>query len=373
VNHSEPVSPRARLPLMLLALVVLLAALWAGLIRIGWAVPALGVPVAQHGALMIAAFLGALIALERAVALGRRAAYLAPLLNGLGGMALLLGAPAPLARGLLALGGLGLVLIFVAIVRRARDTAHVTMGVGALLLLAGNVLWLLDRPLYVATPWWVGFLVLTIAGERLELARVLLVRRDARVLFAGVCALFLAGLLLSLAAFDLGVRVAGAGLVALGLWLLRYDLARRTIRAPGLTRFIAACLLPGYAWLAVGGVLWVAWGGVAAGLQHDAMLHTILLGFAFSMIFGHAPVIVPGVLGTPVNWHPVTYGYLALLHAALLLRVAGDLLLLQDLRAWGGLLNVVAILWFMGTTAWLARTSPPAPSPERKERAQERG
>jgi hypothetical protein len=59
-----------RLPLLGLAGAALLAGLWAGLVRLGWAVPP-GHPawVANHGPLMISGFLGTLISLERAVAL----------------------------------------------------------------------------------------------------------------------------------------------------------------------------------------------------------------------------------------------------------------------------------------------------------------
>jgi len=65
--------PRIRFPLMGLGVLGLLAAMWAGLVRLGWGLPALrpGLPIA-HGPLMISGFLGTLISLERAVALERR-------------------------------------------------------------------------------------------------------------------------------------------------------------------------------------------------------------------------------------------------------------------------------------------------------------
>ena len=117
-------------------------------------------------------------------------------------------------------------------------------------------------------------------------------------------------------------------MVVLAGWLLRYDIARRTIRHTGLTRFIAVCLLSGYGWLGVGGALTWSFAGIMAGPYYDAMLHTVFVGFVFAMIFGHAPIIVPAILGrTPSPYHPALYGPLALLHASLLLRVTGDLLL----------------------------------------------
>jgi hypothetical protein len=163
------------------------------------------------------------------------------------------------------------------------------------------------------------------------------------------------GLGLSLAALDLGARVMGAGLLGLGLWLLRYDVAGRTIRLKGLTRFMAACLLPGYVWLAFGGALWLTLGGgYSAGPYYDALLHSLLVGFALSMIFGHAPIILPSVLGLPVLYRPSFYLHLGLLHASLVMRVAGDLGGWHTVRQWGGLLNEVAVVVFVGNMVWAA-------------------
>ncbi|HEX6387312.1 MAG TPA: hypothetical protein VF177_21810 [Anaerolineae bacterium] len=355
-----------RLPLLGLGGLSLLAALWAGLVRLGWPLPALPlVPVAHHGVLMASGFLGTLICLERAVALrqnlNRRGPYyLAPLLSGLGALALLVGLPTVVGRMAMMLGALGLVLIFAIIVRIQPDVAVTTMAAGAFLWLVGNGLWLVGWPVYRIVPWWAGFLILTIAGERLELARILRPGRNARIAFLVATALFLAGLLLSLLALDLGLRLSGFGLLALGLWLLRFDLARRTIRQKGLTRFIATCLLPGYVWLILGGVLWLIYGGQhTAGLIYDATLHVLFLGFVISMVFAHAPVIVPALLGTPVSYRPHFYLHLILLHLSLVIRVAGDLLGWLPGRRWGGLFNVVAMLLFLALMAIAVRPGQP--------------
>lgn len=351
-----------RLPLMALAALSLLAALWAGLVRLGWPMPSLPIPLAaQHGPLMVSGFIGTLISLERAVALSHRGprfrwAYLAPLLSGLGAAAYLFGLPPELARGAMTLGALGLVIIFAVIVRLHADAAHVTMGVGAVLWLVGNGWWSAGAPVSHVVPWWAGFLVVTIAGERLELARVLLIGRTARATFLAAIGVILLGLLILPIAFDAGMRVSGAGLLALGLWLLRFDIARRTIRQSGLTRYIAACLLAGHVWLTAGGLLWLVFGGgYGAGPVYDAMLHTVFLGFVMSMIFGHAPVILPAVLGVPVSYHPAFYAHLGLLHLSLVLRIAGDLAPNADLRRWGGMFNEVALLLFLALTAYTVR------------------
>lgn len=342
----------SRLPLLLLGIVALLAGIWAGLLRIGWAWPNPQPSLAAaHGPLMVSAFLGTVIGIERAIALNRRAAYLAPLLTGLGGLVLLLGLSWTWGGRLLLLGSVGLVVLFAVIVRRHPAVYTATMAFGALAWLVGSALWVVGRPIYAVAPWWVAFLVLTIAGERLELSRVL--RPTPRIigLFAATAAVFLAGVLLSVWAYDAGTRLAGLGLLLLAAWLLRYDLARRNVRLSGLTRFIAVCLFGGYVWLAVGGLLWLVYGGVMVGPIYDAVLHAIFLGFVFAMIFGHAPLIFPSVLGRPMAYLPAFYGPLIVLHLSLALRIAGDLLGVVPLRQWGGLLNGVALVLFLAFTA----------------------
>jgi len=86
---------------------------------------------------------------------------------------------------------------------------------------------------------------------------------------------------------------------------------------------MAAALRTGYGWLAVAGGLWVGFGRMADGRAHDAMLHAVFLGFVISMIFAHAPVIVPAVLGRSLPFRPVLYIPLALLHTSLVVRLVG--------------------------------------------------
>ncbi len=341
---------RLHFPPLALAMLSLILAVLAGLMRLGWAVPTIDARwMAAHGPLMVAGFLGTLITLERAVALGRRWMYAAAALSGLGGLLLLAGFP-QIARLLAVLGSLGLVLIFVVILRRHLAAYTVTMALGALAWLAGNVLWLAGWSVPRLVPWWGAFLILTIAGERLELGRLVDLPPGARTAFGAAVALLGSGLLVSLAAFDGGVRIAGAGMVVLSIWLYRFDVARKTVRKPGLTRFIAVCMLGGYVWLAVGGLLGVVWGGVTGGAGYDAQLHAVFLGFVFSMIFGHAPVIFPAIMGRAVGYSPLFYIHLAFLHASLALRIAGDLLDAFLVRRWGGMLNAVALLIFLVNT-----------------------
>lgn len=354
---------RLRLPLLALAALALFAALWAALVRLGWSLPSLPLPIAgQHGALMTSGFLGTLIGLERAVALGWRHAYVPPLLAALGTLALSLGLPLALGRGLIALGALGLVLVFAGILRQQRASHTLVMSLGAALWLIGNVLWWLRWPIQTVAPWWAGFLILTIAGERLELGRILRLGRLTQAAFIASVGICLSGLVIILIWLELGWQVSGAGWMLLGGWLLANDIARRTVRKAGLTRYIAVCLLLGYGWLVLGGALWLGLGPrLNDRLVYDALLHSLLLGCVFSMIFGHAPIIVPSLLGPEVTYRAFFYAPLTLLHLALLVRVAGDLMQSTFLHMWGGLFNVIAILIFlpvMARSLWQPKPEP---------------
>ena len=68
-------------------------------------------------------------------------------------------------------------------------------------------------------------------------------------------------------------------------------------------------------------------------------MHALALGFVFSMVFGHAPIIVPAVLRVAVPYSPAFYAPLALLHLSLLVRIAGDATGAFDWTRAGGLLN----------------------------------
>ena len=321
--------PRWRAPLLVLGFASLALGVAGGLVRLGASIPSPAGAVALHGALMVSGFLGTVIALERAVALGRLWAYAAPLASGLGGVCLLAGY-AVAGFALMAVAAAVLVAASAATFARQRSLEMATLFVGAVAWLAGNLFLFAGQP---AVPWWIAFFALTIGGERLELSRYL--KRTPAVRFAFV---LIAALLV---VTPLAPRVMGAVLVLLALWLLAFDLARVTVRQTGLPRYVAVCLLSGYAWLALGGAL------LAAAVAYDAALHAIFVGFVFSMVFGHAPVILPAVLRVQLPYRSVLYLPLALLHASLALRVFVS----AAAGAWG---NAAAIALFIATAAALA-------------------
>jgi hypothetical protein len=268
---------------------------------------------------------------------------------------MLVGLPEVVSRLCMLAGSAALVAVSAFIAARQRTLFNAVMAAGAVSWVVGNAVWLAERPPFEAAPWWAAFLILTIAGERLELSRFVPRAPEAQWLFVAVVVLLALGLIAGALTSAAGARMAGVALLGLAAWLGRWDVARRTVRQRGLPRFTAACLLSGYAWLAVAGAILLVSGGASNGALYDAVLHALFLGFVLAMVFGHAPIIFPAVLAVPVPYRPAFYAHLALLHASLALRIGGDVFELWRLREWGGLFNAAAILVFLANTAYSVR------------------
>lgn len=334
---------------LMLSIFALLLGLWSGLVRLGWPLPAFLITLPMlHGPLMVSGFLGTLIALERVVAIRQKWMFGAPFCSGLGWVISMVLPGQPAGPLFISLGSLLTTGILLVMVRREPKIYTLSMAVGALCWLIGNLLWLSGMPIFQIVWWWAAFLVLTIAGERLELSRIQRFLPRHYRLFSLAIGIFLSGVLLNTWLPDIGARVTGLGLLVLSGWLLRFDIARRNIhRMVGLTRFIAACLFTGYIWLGLSGVLVTVFGSQSAGPLYDAILHSIFVGFVLAMIFGHAPIILPALTRLQVFYTNVFYLPLILLHGSLILRIAGNLSGWVSGRLWGGILNEIALLSFM--------------------------
>jgi hypothetical protein len=344
---TGPQLARGRLPVLALGGACLLLGLTGGLARLGAGTPSPQSAAAGHGVLMTLGFLGTLISLERAVALRHLWGYLAPVLSGAGGIAFVAGAPAPLPALLFAAAGAWLIGTYL-VMWQVQPALHIAIQtLGAIAWWAAAVLWLTGRDLPAIVPWLAAYVILTISGERLELARVALRGTGHLPGLVVWSVLLLAGPALGVLRPDAGGRTFGIGLLALAVWLVRYDVARRTVRTSGLTQYMAVCLLAGYVWLTIAGILWTVNGQIASGRAYDAAVHAVFFGYAMSMVLGHAPVILPAVLRVRLPHHRRDYVVLALLHVSFTLRIAGDLAGADVLRVLGGSLGVVTLLAFV--------------------------
>lgn len=342
-----------RLPFVLVMATLLVTAVVGGLLRAGVPVPVGGDgdwpsrAVLGHAFLMICAFMGSVIGIERAVAVKRRFAWGAPVASVLAGVLVLSGWPQASAW-LAVLASAVFIAVNAAVVSR-QVAAHTA------LLLAGAVAWLVGCLLHAlgaqaaaVVPWWFSFLVLTIAAERLEMTRLMRRRPGASAALYACLGLMLAGAAAFAVSPVWGARLYGLSLVGLAAWLVGFDIARRTVASHGLSRYMAVCLLLGYAWLAVAGLAWVAasWGHPV----RDLALHALGLGFVFSMMLGHAPVILPALAQVKLLFGRFFYVPLALLHASLALRLFGGLFDARLIAA-GAAGNALAIAVFAATMA----------------------
>lgn len=351
--------PSLRLAWLLPAAAALLLGLDAGLLLLGVPAPLTAKRLPQvHGMLLVLGFVATLVSLERATALGRSYGYAAPTLLGLGGL-LLVADPVPLIVGkaVLVAGAAAFTLLYLPLWRRQYDAAILTQLLGTGLGLAGAIIWLGQDTMTRVVPWLIGFLVLTIAAERVELARITMGPTTGARLLAHAAAMTLA-LLAGTVLPDAGSILFGIVLLSLVGWLVAHDVARRTVRSTGVTRYMAACILAGYVWLGIAGAA-LLFGAPTAQPVYDAVVHAVFLGYTFSMIMAHATTILPAVLGIALPYRAAFWAPAALLQLALIVRVwIGDGLGIPEAWRLGGVLGVTALVLFLLTALTSAIVGP---------------
>lgn len=313
-----------------------------------------------HGILMVFGFVGTLVALERAVALGRPVGYAAPALLGLGAVLLVPEPTRAVGAALLTAGSLALCLVYVPLWHRNRDDAVLVSALGAVCALGGAVLWRAGADTSPDHP---------VAGRVRDPDHR---RRAPRARAPGHAA-------------DGGARprppeqragerrrgghpVAGRGDPAPGRRPPRADGVAGASRrgAPHGEELGSAPVRRG---LHAGrpGLAGRRGRHLAAGrhdrggARYDAVVHAVFLGFTISMIMAHASSILPAVTRVPLPYRPVMYGPWGLLQLSLVLRLwGGDALGSEMARRLGGAGNALALLLFLVVAVGSAVRGAPA-------------
>ena len=337
-----------RLPMIISAMVCLSGGLWTGLGRIGWNLPA-SLLVAHHGAIMVGGFLGTLISLEKTIPLKRKSLLLIPVFNGLSIIPFFAGMPT-VAFYILIASSAALTGVFLFYLKKQRSIIYILMTAGSACWLVGNILLVTERFYPIAFPWWMAFVLLIIAAERLELMNFLPVSKFSKNILVTLLILFLSGVLLSF--HGIGNLVCASALIGISVWLMRNDVVGINLKKSGVQKFVAISLLAGYTSLLLTGIFMITlpdqW------LTYDALLHTFFIGFVFSMIFAHGPMILPGVIGISFStYHKVFYGWLALLHVSLFIRIFADVTVATELRKISGMMTAIGIIGYFATLAIL--------------------
>ena len=338
---------KERIPIVFLAIVALISAVLAGLARLGIEVPTLFLNItAFHSVLMIYGFFGTVIGLERAIASRRLWSFFAPVVCGISSLIILTGGQVLYASIGFTLAGICFATTTFLIFIQQPAAYTFTLLAGAALGPIGFLVMAATQNQGAIIVCGITFLVLTIAGERLELTRFLPPSKYGKYSFLALCLSIIMTTLLT--SFDpyryepyLGLSYCG-----LAVWMFVFDIARKTIKKEGITRFVAVCLLCGYAWLLVGGALW-AFPLSDSPYQRDAAIHAITLGFIFSMVIGHAPIIFPAVIRVNIPYSSLFYLPLTILILGLLTRVIGDVNNQLSLLTIGALTNSIAIAIFL--------------------------
>ncbi|MBD3627564.1 hypothetical protein [Cyclobacterium sp.] len=281
----------------------LLFGIIGGWVRLGHMAFPIGEAAAHHGLLMVGCFLGSLISLERAMVMKNKFWLTVPLLSALS-MPLLLAGWSGLGAYMLLAASLGLVVIMYFQTIKVAEIYSYIIALGAAAWMLGNFAYVYSDFVPMATGWWMAFLLFTILGERMELSKFLPTPKWAGLLFYAGIAVFGLGLLLPF--HQWGNTVLGIALLCLALWLFRFDMARYAAKKSGQFRYIGIGLLTGYFWLALNG--WIMGWMEDHPFYYDLYLHTFFLGFTFSMIWAHAPIILPMVFKLQINiFHPVLW------------------------------------------------------------------
>jgi hypothetical protein len=329
-----------------LALLSLLLGIIAGWQRINWDIPVTNL-AGDHGAMMTGSFVGTLICLERSIVHPNRWWRLLPFINGLSILMFLFHQP-QVAYFFLIAGSTGLVVLMLLYSKTTTDFSHSLLIMGAFAWLTGNLILFNQYAYPSAVKWWMLFLLWTIFGERLELSQMLPTSAIKKITLYIIIALNTAGVLLPFHWY--GNEIFAVSLFTVAIWLFAFDMSRHAVKLAGQHRYSALLLMAGYVWLIVTALWLLFWPD--APYAYDAALHSFFLGFVFSMIFAHMPIIFPGIFKINISlYHPVLFVAFTLFQLSIVARVVGDALLQNELRRYGVMVNGISILLFFAITA----------------------
>jgi hypothetical protein len=329
-------SPRLILPFLIMSLLV---GILGGWIRMGWGIE-FSQSAGHHGIIMTSCFLGGLITLERTITMKPRWWLVFPASLGTS-IVFFLSDILPVAYSLIVFGSVGLVALYIRQMLIHKEHYWYLLLAGSLFWLIGNLKLVQSGFVPASSGWWIGFVLFTILGERLELSRFVPVPKWAKSV------LWLLLLLLAASFFipfhGSGMLLSGSAISLITLWFLQFDIARKSVKKTGLFRYTGLSMIVGYGWLVSHALLVLA--SVGHPLFYDLYLHTFFLGFTFSMIWAHAPIILPAVLKQKVKiYYPVLWVFWLLFQLSLIGRVIATYTVDFSLRKFFGLANGLSMV-----------------------------
>jgi len=295
---------------------------------------------------MVGGFLTTLIALEKTIPLKRTGLLIIPLLSAL---TLLMAVNGCYYVGLafLLAGSIGLFCVQgFYFIRYPHERSIILMLIGACCLVMGNTMLIRNQFYPAAFPWWMGFVLFTIVGERMELSKFLPVSNRAKAILMTLLAFFPLGVLLPF--HHTGKYFSGIALIGISVWMMRNDVIQIGLRKEGLVKYSSFALLLANSFLLLEGIFLVVLPNTL--YAYDILVHVFFVGYGITMIFAHGPIILPAVLGLKDKpYHPALYVCVILLHSSLLFRIVADSLMLNQGRKYSGAITGIAILLYFIT------------------------
>ncbi|MDW7978679.1 MAG: hypothetical protein RMH74_07740 [Candidatus Caldarchaeum sp.] len=317
------------------AFVCLMLGLVGGLSRMGLVQPPLQQIAQNHGPLMVVGFLAALIAAERALTLNNVLMAVASTHFSLGGLLLMF--PLEILNAVLWLGG-GIAFLLWSVwtvVKFRKNFSTVFFVAAGFLLLAGNIFFILNYPTTYYVFAWTIFFTSFIVGERMDMLKITKASKASYLSAATSIPMAFMGLA------SMNKYFFSALFILLLLSVARHDVALRFIKRGGFSRYLSLGLFTAYLWLAVSAVLWLL------SSSTDVMLHSVFLGFVGTMVFAHAPIILPALLKTRHFYSPLLYIPFTLLQLSTAIRLVSAQTLQIGLWSLSGALTVVSVVVFI--------------------------
>ncbi|MCI0447769.1 hypothetical protein L0152_31720 [bacterium] len=340
-------------------LIAISIGIWRIAVTRGFNLPPIPESWPAHGEIMLGGFLASLIIFERMIALPIDSLIWVPYVYATS--ALMLHSGHPFARGihLAALAG-WLLHRWIAYRKFHRWEKPLVESV-AFITLTSALMYpggLPSRP-EVALQGLV-FPIAVIAVERLEMSFLLkkIGSRMVLLLLIGWCSLW------NLSTWR-GIpnhSVMGGITLLLVALIAFYDTALRVSQkqSDGLHKFLRTALMLSYAWLFLGAVAMTASSKISSAIFKDVQFHLIGLGFIFTMILGHAPLILSSALSKlPPKKAPMIP--FLVFQAATVLRILGDFALLKSVPFWqwsgwiSGLIHAISFFVYVATLAFFIR------------------
>ena len=337
-------------------LLAVITGIWKIALTRGFLLPAIPEFWPPHGHLMVGGFLAGVIMFERMIALRIKSLIWVPYAYMFSAILLHTGFTAIRVIHFAALGGWVLHRWFAYRAFHKMDKPLVESAAYITLSSALNYPGGLTAGPVVALAA-LAFPAVTILVERLEMSLNFhkTAAKIALWMLIAWCALWNAAIWWN----HLSLTVLGAATLLVAIAAITQDRSLRISNAAGaLHRFLQRSLFVAYAWLILSAVLMMLSAHLPGAVVKDVLFHSMGLGFIFTMLLAHAPLILPAALGKlPAQSAPVLP--FLLFQFMTVLRITSDLNVARAPVLWmwtGWITGAIHTLSFLVYVALLARS-----------------